>query len=96
VGRFDQTFGHIVDFGLGFLLDSNRYGVETVPYGYGRDCSPQTFGHGGSQSSQGYCDPARELVVAYVFNGRPSEGQHQRRVRALHDAVSKDLKLNGE
>ena len=93
VGKFDQTLGHLVDFGLGFLLDSNQYGPDTVPYGYGRYCSPRTFGHGGSQCSQGYCDPEHGLVVAYIYNGRPGEGQHQRRVRALNDAIYRDLKI---
>ena len=77
VGQYDQTLGHIVDFGLGFIIDSNQYGADTVPYGYGRYASPRTFGHGGAQSSQGYCDPENELVAAYLFNGRPGEGQHQ-------------------
>ena len=93
VGRFDQTLAHIVDFGLGVILDSNLYGAETVPYGYGRYCSPRTFGHGGAQSSQGWCDPESGLVVAYYFNGRPGEGQHNRRVRLFNEAISQDLKL---
>jgi CubicO group peptidase (beta-lactamase class C family) len=90
-GKFDQTFGHVVDFGLGFLLDSNHYANPIATYGYGELSSPRTFGHGGAQSSQGYCDPERGLVVAYVFNGRPGEGQHQRRAKQLNDAISRDL-----
>jgi CubicO group peptidase (beta-lactamase class C family) len=93
VGRFDQTLAHIVDFGLGVIIDSNQYGPETVPYGYGRYCSPRTFGHGGAQSSQGWCDPERGLVVAYFFNGRPGEGQHNRRARQLNEAIYTDLGL---
>lgn len=93
VGEFDQTLGHVVDFGLGFIIDSNRYGVDTVPYGYGRHCSPRTFGHGGAQSSQGYCDPERGLVVAYLFNGRAGEGQHFRRAKAFNEALYADLGL---
>ncbi len=93
VGCFDQTLGHVVDFGLGFIIDSNHYGAETVPYGYGRYCSASTFGHGGAQSSQGYCDPEHELVVAYVFNGRPGEAQHSRRCRAINEAIYRDLGL---
>ncbi len=93
VGELDLTLGHVVDFGLGFIIDSNRYGVDTVPYGYGRYCSPRTFGHGGAQCSQGYCDPEAGLVVAYAFNGRPGEGQHQRRARALNEAIYRDLGL---
>lgn len=93
VGDLDLTLGHVVDFGLGFILDSNRYGVDTVPYGYGRYCSSRTFGHGGAQCSQGYCDPTAGLIVAYAFNGRPGEGQHQRRARALNEAIYRDLGL---
>ncbi len=93
IGSFDLTLGHIVDFGLGVIIDSNHYGAETVPYGYGRHCSPDTFGHGGAQSSQGYCDPQRGLVVAYVFNGRPGEPQHSRRCRQLNEALYQDLGL---
>ncbi len=91
VGEYDLTLGHAVDFGLGFIIDSNRYGAVTVPYGYGRFCSPRTFGHGGAQCSQGYCDPEAGLVVAHAFNGRPGEGQHQRRARALNEAIYQDL-----
>lgn len=93
VGEFDQTLGHVVDFGLGVIVDSNRYGIDTVPYGYGRYCSPRTFGHGGAQSSQGWCDPEVALVVAYYFNGRAGEGQHQRRAKALNEAIYLDLGL---
>ena len=93
VGEFDLTLAHAVDFGLGVIIDSNRYGAETVPYGYGKYCSPRTFGHGGAQSSQGWCDPESGLVVAYFFNGRPGEGQHGRRTRKLNEAICLDLRL---
>lgn len=91
IGKFDETFGHIMDIGYGFLIDSNQYGAAKVTYGYGRNCSPRTYGHGGSQSSQGYCDPEQGLVVAYLFNGRPGEPQHQRRVRTFQEALQQDL-----
>ena len=93
VGQMDLTLAHVVDFGLGVIVDSNLYGVDTVPYGYGRFCSPRTFGHGGAQSSQGWCDPECELVVAYYFNGRPGEGQHNRRTRQFNEAIYNDLNL---
>jgi CubicO group peptidase (beta-lactamase class C family) len=47
-GMFDQTFQHEIDWGLGFIIDSNRYAAETIPYGFGRHASPSTFGHDGS------------------------------------------------
>lgn len=93
IGARDRTFGHVVDFGFGFIIDSNQYGDEKLPYGFGRFCSPRTFGHGGAQSSQGYCDPEHGLVVAYVFNGRPGEPQHQRRAKAFNEAIYRDLGL---
>ncbi len=93
VGRYDRTLQHVVDFGLGFIIDSNAYGADTVPYTYGRYCSPGTFGHGGSQSSIGFADPDKQLVVAYVANCRPGEGWHQRRNRELVEAVYEDLQL---
>jgi CubicO group peptidase (beta-lactamase class C family) len=91
VGLFDQTLQHFVDFGLGLLLNSQRYGAETVPYGYGTGASDRTFGHGGAQSSQGWTDPEHNLTVAYAFDGRPGEGQHQRRIRAWNDAIWREI-----
>ena len=93
VAAYDLTLAHIVDFGLGVIVNSNQYGLDTVPYGYGRYSSSRTFGHGGAQSSQGWCDPERGLVVAYYFNGRPGEGQHGRRLRQLNEAIYTDLNL---
>ena len=91
VGEFDLTLGHIIDFGLGVIIDSNHYGAATVPYGYGPHCSPRAFGHGGAQSSQGWCDPETGLVVAYFFNTRAGEGQHNRRTRQLNEAITLDI-----
>jgi CubicO group peptidase (beta-lactamase class C family) len=91
VGQHDATLQHIVDFGLGVILDSKQYGADTVPYGFGRDCSEATFGHGGSQCSIGFADPEAGLVVAWAANGRPGEPSHQRRNRAINDAISPAL-----
>jgi CubicO group peptidase (beta-lactamase class C family) len=93
VGLLDDTFRHRMDWGLGFILESNLYGAETVPYGYGHHASMRTFGHGGAQSSVAFCDPQRELVVALVLNGMPGEPRHQRRMRALLTALYVDLEL---
>ena len=93
VGEYDRTLGHVVDFGLGVIVDSNRYGADTVPYGFGPHCSPRTFGHGGSQSSMAFCDPEHELVVAWATNGMCGEPKHQRRNRAINAAIYEDLGL---
>lgn len=91
--RFDQTQQHKLDYGLGFILDSNQYGAETVPYGFGRHASEKAFGHGGSQSSIGFADPTKQLAVAIIANGRAGEGQHQRRFRELLTGLYDDLGL---
>lgn len=93
VGLVDQTFRHELDWGLGVILDSKRHGVETVPYGYGRHCSLRTFGHSGYRSSAGFADPEHGLAVALVFNGTPSNEDHERRIRAVLDAIYEDLGL---
>ena len=91
VGMVDATFKHVLDWGLGFIVNSIQYGAETVPYGYGHHASARTFGHSGYRSSVGFADPERGLAVALVFNGTPSNEAHERRVRAVLDAVYEDL-----
>ena len=95
VGLFDQTFRHTMDWGLGFLVNSSRYGVDTVPYGYGRYASDEAFGHSGSQSSCAFADPKHELVVAWHCNGQPGEPRHQKRAREINEAIYEDLGLAG-
>ncbi len=92
-GQFDQTFQHTVDFGLGLIINSNQYGANTIPYGFGRRASPETFGHGGSQSCIGFADPDHRLAVAVVANGYPGEVPHNRRFRDLLTALYDDLEL---
>lgn len=92
-GLHDKTFVHKVDFGLGVIINSNRYGADTVPYGFGPYCSEQTFGHGGAQSSIGFADPAAELVVCYAANRRVGEPRHQKRNREIVSAIYRDLGL---
>lgn len=94
-GMRDRTFQATVDYGLGFVVNSEFYAPGKTPYGYGQYASPRTFGHGGSQSSTVFCDPERRLVVACVFNGTPGEPRHQRRLRAFCDALYEDLGFTG-
>ncbi len=93
VGMFDQTFLHIIDMGLGFIINSNDYGAETVPYGYGRHASPSTFGHSGNQCSCAFADPGNGLVVAWALNQQPGERLHQQRAREINSAIYQDLHL---
>jgi CubicO group peptidase (beta-lactamase class C family) len=96
-GLFDKTFGHVIDFGLGLIINSRDDAEEddALPYGYGPYASRETFGHSGAQSSCAFCDPRHRLVVAWACNGMPGEPAHQRRQRALNAAVYEDLGLAG-
>lgn len=92
-GKFDATFRHVMDWGFGFIVNSNRYRVETVPYGFGRYASENTFGHGGAQSCIGFADPDRQLVVAWLCDGLCGEPRHHRRNLGLNTALYEDLGL---
>jgi CubicO group peptidase (beta-lactamase class C family) len=93
VGVHDRTFLAVVDFGLGFLLNSDRLGSRPAPYGYGPHAGGRTFGHSGNQSSCGFADPDAGLAAAWVCNGMPGEPLHQRRQREIQDALYRDLGL---
>lgn len=90
-GMHDHTFRHILDWGLGFIINSAQYGVDTVPYGYGHHASRRTFGHSGYRSSTGFADPERGLAVALAFNGTPANDRHEQRIREVLDALYEDL-----
>jgi CubicO group peptidase (beta-lactamase class C family) len=92
-GMTDRTFKAVLDWGLGFILDSKRHGEAQHPYGYGPHASDATFGHSGYQSSAGFADPEHQLAVALVFNGCPGDAPHQERVHAVLGALYQDLGL---
>lgn len=91
VGMMDETFRHRMDWALGFMVNSNRYGAETVPYGFGRMAGEEAFGHGGAQSCAAFADPERDLVVVLLFNGMPGEPAHQRRAREVLTQLYKEV-----
>lgn len=92
-GVTDQTFKQIVDFGLGFLINSSQYGQELLPYGYGPHASLRTFGHSGQLSSSAFCDPESGLVAAWICNGMPEESTSHRRQHAINGAIYEDAGL---
>jgi CubicO group peptidase (beta-lactamase class C family) len=94
VGVYDKSFKHVMDWGLGFIAQSNQYGIDTLPYSYGPHASARTFGHGGSRSSIGYCDPERGLVVAAIFTRTRTEAEHHARMLEINAAIYEDLQLN--
>ena len=94
VGMHDHTFGAVMDWGLGFVLDTKyALGDRLQPYGYGRHASSRTFGHSGAQSSVGLVDPEHALAVALVFNGTPGEAAHTQRQHDVLTALYEDLHL---
>lgn len=95
VDLLDVTFQHKVDWGYGVIINSNHHGAETVPYGFGRYASENSFGHGGAQSSVAFADPEHQLVVAAMANGCPGEELHNARFRELSSAIYEDLGLVG-
>jgi CubicO group peptidase (beta-lactamase class C family) len=92
-GIYDHTFKHVLDWGLGVIVNSNQYGADTVPYGYGHHASYRTYGHAGFRSSVGFADPEHRLAVSLVCNGTPTQEAHERRNRAVLDALYDDLGL---
>ena len=93
IGMVDLTFRHIMDWRLGTMINSSRYGADTVPYGFGDYASEDTFGHAGSESSTAFADPRHDLVVCWVCNGRPGTQVHHVRNRAINNAIYEDLQL---
>ena len=89
--RLDATFAHIIDFGRGVILNSNRHGAATVPYGFGTTAGPRAFGHGGARSSIAFADPDLELAAAIFLNGRVPETEHQPRMREILDLLRSEL-----
>lgn len=90
-GKMDATFGHVIDLGLGVILNSNRHGVATVPYGFGTDAGDRAFGHGGARSSIAFADPEAGFTAAIFLNGRVPETEHQPRMRTLLDRLRSEL-----
>lgn len=89
--QLDATFAHIVDFGLGVILNSNRHGAATIPYGFGTEAGEKAFGHGGARSSIAFADPDHGFTAAVFLNGRVPESEHQPRMRILLDLLRSEL-----
>jgi len=87
----DATFGHVVDFGLGVILNGNRHGTDTVPYGFGTKAGDRALGHGGARSSIAFADPDDGFTAAVFLNGRVPEAEHQPRMRTILDQLRSEL-----
>ena len=92
-GVKDRTFGAVLDWGLGVIVDAKVHGRDLVPYGFGATASPRTFGHGGAQSAGLLCDPEVGLVAALACTGRCGDAAHSRRVHEIFTLLYEDLGL---
>jgi CubicO group peptidase (beta-lactamase class C family) len=81
-GIVDDSYGVVMDWGLGLMIDW---------YATGRYSSRRAFGHGGHQSSVAFCDPEHDVAVAVVCNGMPGRDRHSARLDAISSAVYLDL-----
>ena len=82
VGLHDETFGVVMDWGLGFNIDGGSMGPH---------CSPRAFGHGGAQSSLAFCDPENGVVSVIQTNGMAGNDKHYPRFFAISKALYEDL-----
>lgn len=89
----DETFGAVIDWGLGLMVNSWHYREKPAPYGYGDRASRRAFGHGGSQSSIAFADPEHDLAVVLLTNGMAGEKGNHRRTQPVLTAVYDDLAL---
>lgn len=94
-GLEDETFGAVVDWGLGVIVNSWHHRGRPAPYGFGDHASRRAFGHGGQQSSVAFADPDAGLAAALIFNGMAGEGGHHRRTQPVVSAIYEDLGLAG-
>ena len=84
VGMHDEVQGIRCDWSLGLSVGSALSGAHA---------SANTFGHGGSQSSMGFCDPLHKLSVVIVCNARPGPKPHHERMHRLATVLYEDLGL---
>jgi CubicO group peptidase (beta-lactamase class C family) len=93
VAMRDETFGAVMDWGLGVMVNSWHYAQKPTPYGYGEHAGRDAFGHGGRQSSLVFADPQHRLSVAFAANGMPGEPANHRRTQPVISALYEDLGL---
>ena len=59
----------------------------------GQHASPESYGHGGSQSSMGFCDPRKRIAACVACNCRPGPKRHYERMARIASAMYEDFGL---
>jgi CubicO group peptidase (beta-lactamase class C family) len=90
-GLVDETFGQVIDWGLGVMVNSWHYRLRPASYGYGDHAGWRAFGHGGAESTLAFADPDNDLAVAIICNGMPGEARNHRRTQRIVNALYADL-----
>ncbi|HZN13122.1 MAG TPA: serine hydrolase domain-containing protein [Acidimicrobiales bacterium] len=93
-GLVDETFGQIIDWGLGVMVNSWHYRKRPASYGYGDHAGWRAFGHGGAESTLAFADPEHDLAVAIICNGMPGEARNHRRTQRIVNALYADLGIH--
>jgi CubicO group peptidase (beta-lactamase class C family) len=93
-GLVDETFGQIIDWGLGVMVNSWHYRKRATSYGYGDRAGWRAFGHGGAETALAFADPDNDLAVAIVCNGMPGEARNHRRTQRIVKALYEDLDIS--
>jgi len=70
-------------WGLGFVKGTD----EPLVHQFGSRCTAAAYGHSGARTSVGFVEPTRDLVVAIVTNGAPSDVENARRLCDISDAI---------
>ena len=86
IGMYDVVQGVVCDWSLGLFVGSSLTGEHS---------SSEAYGHGGSQSSMGFCDPEHKLAAVVFCNTRPGPKHHYERMAAISTAIYEDLGLTG-
>ncbi len=69
------------------LNESWGLGWQVKPGGFGKNCSAETFGHGGSTGTTAWADPKRDLTCV-LLTTRPAAEDKEHLLRAVSDLIS--------
>ena len=62
-------------------------GWQVKPGGFGKACSPETFGHGGSTGTTAWADPKKDLTFV-LLTTRPAAEDKEYLLRSVSDLIS--------